>query len=224
MFNKQIPLASSVAMLVDQIVEFMDKWPNAALTSNIVNATTYLNLPNDTHAMLNKVGESWVHELILVLESKNVSQMFNDDVHQMSTCFAQIGRMVQLVTSVAELSSGGDLWLKFRQIYDKSKIKPVLIFVEDLPNLGVTALHTFINSERLLDFFELYLEGRVNTCDIDKYLILPSYIRKGNLMSSIANLCHQLIRSNDLLTVNDFLPFYYPVEVNKIHNNNRCNL
>lgn len=117
------------------------------------------------------------------------------------------GKLFQLLESVIELASGGDIWQKVRIVYDSSRMKPLLNLVEDMPSILITAVETFVSSERIDDFLQKLSLGQLNPCDIDRYLIPPSYMRRKGILSSITNFCQKIVMSNRPLTWTDLLPF-----------------
>ena len=89
----------------------------------------------------------------------------------------------------------------------------MLTILEDLPNLAITIVDTFVNSERLNDFVERLLAGKVNICDIDKYLIPPNFVRNKGILSSITIVCQKIINGGEKLKAEDFLPLDFYAEV-----------
>lgn len=162
--------------------------------------TTWNNLSKETWSLILKSEKSWIHEY------QNLS-WYRFDMTRMhdSNYHVNASRLFQLLESVIDLASGGDIWQKLRVTHESSKIKPLLTLVEDMPNLLITAADTFISSERLDDFVRKLFFGQVHLCDIDRYLIPPSYMRKKGLLSSITNFCQKM--NSNSLTWMDFLPF-----------------
>jgi len=200
-FSRSTPLTMSLTKLLDVVSNFTTASPGVSLTSNIFNVTTWKNLSNETWTLILKSEKSWIHNY------RN-SAWYKFNVTSYGTDYL-IGsrRLFQLLESVVDLMSGGDIWQKLRVMHETSKLKPLLTLVEDMPNLLITVADTFISSERLDDFIQKLPLGLVHPCDIDRYLIPPSYMRKRGLLSSITNFCQKIIMSDEQLTWTDLLPF-----------------
>ncbi|XP_033223873.1 phospholipid-transporting ATPase ABCA1 isoform X3 [Belonocnema kinseyi] len=201
--QKVTPLSKSVSLLLDQIIELRSKYPKLVFQSTILNSTTWRYLPIETWRMINQTELSWVNKL--------VTEYFPDE-----SLMGQVHRVPQVLTSVLELLSGGDIWQKLRVIYEGSKIKPLLTIVEDLPNLAITLVDTFVNSERIGDFAEQFFSGKVKLCDIDRYLIPPNFVRKKGILSSITIVCQKII-NGEKLRAEDFLPLDFYAEKNRLY-------
>ncbi|XP_067204074.1 uncharacterized protein ldd isoform X2 [Linepithema humile] len=198
---RSIPLTMSLTRLLDIVSNFTSTSPRVALKSNIFNATTWKNLSNDTWALILKSEKSWIY-------SYQYSMWYRFNVTSSNAEYlSNSSRLFQLLESVVDLASGGDIWQKLRVMYESSKFKPLLTLVEDMPNILITAVDTFVSSERLDDFIQKLLLGNVHPCDIDRYLIPPSYMRKKGLLSSITNFCQKIVLSRKRLTWTDLLPF-----------------
>lgn len=171
-----------------------------SLRSNIFNVTTWGHLSNETWALILKSEKSWIHQY------RN-SAWYKFNVTSRGTDYL-VGarRLFQLLESMVDLASGGDIWQKLRVMHETSKLKPLLTLTEDMPNLIITAVDTFVSSERLDDFLQKLPLGQVHPCDVDRYLIPPSYMRKKGLLASITNFCQKIVRSDEKLTWTDLLP------------------
>lgn len=189
----------SLTNLLDVVSNITNAMPGLSLKSNIFNVTTWQNLSNETWTMIVKMEKSWVHEY-----QKSLWYGSNTNTDHL----VGSSRVLQLLEAVIDLASGGDIWQKLRSMHDEtSKLKPLLTLVEDTPNLLITAVDTFVSSERLDDFIQKLFLGLVNPCDIDRYLIPPSYMRKRGLLYSITNFCQKIIMTNQNLLWTDLLPF-----------------
>ncbi|XP_043481651.1 ATP-binding cassette sub-family A member 13 isoform X2 [Leptopilina heterotoma] len=195
------PLSKSVSLLLKEIMKLSSQNPKVILKSNIFNATTWRNIPIDgiTWRTINRTELSWVN--------KFAREYFPND-----SLMGQMYRVPQVLVSIMELLSGGDIWQKLQIIYKDSKIQPLLTIVEDLPNLVITVVDTFINSERLNDFAELLFAGKVKLCDIDKYLIPPKFIKKKKILTSITDVCQKFVNGAVKLKTEDFLPLDFYAE------------
>ncbi|XP_020291877.1 uncharacterized protein LOC109858741 isoform X2 [Pseudomyrmex gracilis] len=202
-FSRSTPLTLSLTNLLDVVSNVSSTMPGLSLKSNIFNVTTWQNLSNETWIMIVKMEKSWIHQKSLWYGSTNTDHLVGSS------------RVLQLLEAVIDLASGGDIWQKLRGMHDEtSKLKPLLTLVEDTPNLLITAVDTFVSSERLDDFIQKLFLGLVNPCDIDRYLIPPGYMRKRGLLYSITNFCQKIIMTNQNLLWTDLLPF------NEKYNNN----
>lgn len=191
----------SLTRLLDTVWNLTRTSPELSLKSNIFNVTTWQNLSNETWALILKSEKSWIHEY------QNFSwYRFNMTLHN-TNYFVDAGRLFQLLESVVELASGGDIWQKLRVMHESSKIKPLLNLVEDMPSILITAVETFVSSERLDDFLQKLFLGQLHPCDIDRYLIPPNYMRRKGLLSSITNFCQKIVMSDKGLMWTDILPF-----------------
>lgn len=198
-FLRLTPLTTSLTKLLDIVSNFTVVSPGVSLRSNIFNVTTWKNLSNETWALILRSEKSWIH------------QYRNFPWYKVTSHDADylIGsrRLFQLLESVVDLMSGGDIWQKLRVMHETSKLKPLLTLAEDMPNLLITAVDTFVSSERLDDFIQKLLLGQVHPCNIDRYLILPSYMRKSGMLASITNFCQKIVMSDEQLIWTDLLPF-----------------
>lgn len=140
-------------------------------------------------------------------------KVIEQNINYQFLLFSSFFRVPQVLLSILELLSGGDIWQKLKIIYEDSKIKPLLTIVEDLPNLVITVVDTFVNSERLNNFAELLFEGKVKLCDIDKYLIPPKFVKKKRILSSITDVCQKFVNGAEKLKPEDFLPLDFYAEV-----------
>ncbi|XP_019697173.1 ATP-binding cassette sub-family A member 13 isoform X1 [Harpegnathos saltator] len=200
---KSTSLVMSLTKLLDTVSNITRTSPGLSLSSNIFNVTTWQNLSNETWALILKSEQSWIHEY-------QHSSWYRFDVkYDHHRYYMDAGRLLQLLESVIELASGGDIWQKLRVMHESSKLKPLLNLVEDMPNLLITAVETFVSSERLDDFLQRLLSGELHPCDIDRYLIPPSYMRRKGILSSITNFCQKIVMSDKGLTWTDILPFDY---------------
>lgn len=203
MLSKLTPLTKSLTKLLDVVSNFTAASPGVSLRSNIFNVTTWGNLPNEIWALILRSEKSWIHQY------RNSTwyrfNMSHDTSHDTNYLIGA-RRLFQLLESVIDLTSGGDIWQKLRIMHETSKLKPLLTLVEDMPNLIITAADTFVSSERLDDFIQKLPLGQVHPCDIDRYLIPPSYMRKKGLLASITNFCQKIIMSDEPLIWTDLLP------------------
>lgn len=197
-FSRPTPLAMSLIKLLDDVSNFTAALPGVSLKSNIFNATTWQNLSNETWALIFKSEKSWIH---------NNQNSLLYKFHVKSSFLVDSSRLFQLLESVIDLTSGGDIWQKLRVMHETSKLKLLLTLVEDMPNLLITAVDTIVSSERLDDFIHKLVLGQVHPCDIDRYLIPPNYMRKKGLLSSISNYCQKIVMSDKYLTLTDLLPY-----------------
>ncbi|CAK9819447.1 ATP-binding cassette sub-family A member 13 [Anthophora plagiata] len=195
-------LSSSVTKVIDAVINLRAREKGVFVKSNIFNSTTWKNISNETMSLIRVAGQSWLHKMF----TKNESSSRSDTLIGSPDSFDKLIRMYQLLDATVELLAGGDVWQKLRIIYENSRVKPILTLIEDLPNLVVTGVDTFVKSERLNDFVEKLAFGSVEPCDIDKYLIVPSFVRKKVLLSSITNFCQKIVHAEKLLTLIDILP------------------
>lgn len=220
--GKNISL-QKIEPLSKSLTKFLDIWMKLevstyykiSVVSNIFNITTWQNLSNVTRKLIHNAEKSWIHKLILELsplENEIIFQSFAElDYNSVHKLFANhplnaLRQIFQLGEFWTDIMSGGDIWQKFKTTFELSKVKVLLNLIEDSPNLIITLLDTFINSERLNDFAEKFLSGSVNACDIDKYLIPSSYIRKKGILGSITNFCQKIVYSNVTMDIQDFRP------------------
>ncbi|KAL0111880.1 hypothetical protein PUN28_013230 [Cardiocondyla obscurior] len=199
--SKSIPLAMSLTTLLDIVSNFSAASPGVSLGSNIFNVTTWGSLSNDTWTLISKSETSWIHHY------RN-SAWYRFNVTSYRTDYL-VGarRLFQLLESVIDLTSGGDIWQKLRVMYDNSQLKSLLTLAEDMPNIAITAVDTFVSSERLDDYIQKFFLGQVHPCDIDRYLIPPSYVKKRGLLASITNFCQKIVTSDKQVTWMDLLPY-----------------
>lgn len=199
-------LCSSVAKLLDAALNLEAReGPSLSVRSKIFNSTTWRNLSNETWSAISKAGQSWIHKY--AIKARDPASMEAADP------ITKLMRAYQLVDVTIELVGGGDVWQKLRVAYENSKVKPVLTLMEDLPNLVVSGVDTFVKSERLNDFVEKLSVGKLHPCDIDKYLIVPSFVRKKVLLSSVTNFCQKIVLTEGRLTLIDILPLDAKYEV-----------
>nr|XP_012136751.1 PREDICTED: uncharacterized protein LOC100878441 isoform X3 [Megachile rotundata] len=198
------PLGPSLTKLLDEVIKLHEREPNLIVQSKIFGSTTWRKLSNETLSVIRKTGESWAHKY--VVESRN--RAHSKTVESMGSAhpLVKVLNMYQLLDATVELLTGGDIWQKLRVIYENSRVKPILTLIEDIPNLVVSCVDTFVKSERLNDFVEKLTFGKLHPCDIDKYLIVPSFVRKKVLLSSVTNFCQKIVYADRQLTLIDVLP------------------
>ncbi|XP_026675626.1 uncharacterized protein LOC108632621 isoform X2 [Ceratina calcarata] len=197
-------MSSAVTKLLDAAFAFHEKYPNVVLRSNIFSARTWQHMSNETLSIVYTAGQSWLKRC--AMNEKLEGRIRLSSSIGASDPVTRLIRMYQLIDATVELLAGGDVWQKLRTLYESSKMKPLLTLIEDLPNLVVSGVDTFVKSERLSDFVEKLSFGRVHLCDIDKYLIVPSFVRKKALLSSVSNYCQKIVLSDKRLTLIDILP------------------
>ncbi|KAK9294638.1 hypothetical protein QLX08_010802 [Tetragonisca angustula] len=200
---KLTSLSSSVVKLLDTALNLQaGRQPALVVKSRIFNGTTWKNLSNETWSVIGRAGETWIRKSARFVENRENRTRLNEATDP----FTKLARAYQLLDASAELLAGGDIWQKVRAVYESSRVKPILTLIEDLPNLAVAGVDTFVKSERLNDFVEKLSLGKVHPCDIDKYLIVPSFVRKKVLLSSITNFCQKIVLNERRLTLIDILP------------------
>lgn len=188
----------SLIKLLDVVLNLTDASPDVTLRSNILNVTTWQNLPNETWLLITKSEKYIIDDYMKRLQHS----YFDTD-----NFIFDSSRMFYLLDFVTDLISGGDIWQKLRVIYEASRVKPLLTLLEDMPNLLITAVDTFVSSERLDDFVQKLFHGQLEMCDIDRYLIPPSYMRKRGLLYSITNFCQKIVMNERPLSWSDLLAF-----------------
>ncbi|XP_076237165.1 lipid droplet defective [Calliopsis andreniformis] len=196
--NKLTPLRASFVKFLDVVLNLTSETPDLTLKSNIFNSTTWSNLSNETLSLINTAGQIWVHEII---ENSKLDTVFG-----VSDPFTKLVRIYHLLDTTLDLLAGGDVWQKLRVIYENSKMKPLLTLIEDIPNVVISVVDTFVKTDKLNSFIEKLALGKAHPCDIDKYLVVPSFARKKVLLSSVANFCQKLLFADRQLTLFDVLP------------------
>ncbi|KAK2584735.1 hypothetical protein KPH14_007066 [Odynerus spinipes] len=200
---KSTPLSSSLTKFLKAIDKTLI-FNGITVKSNIFNMTTWKHLSNETRTMLRKAEVFWIYES---LEYKRPDKFETDPWLMQLYPYVKITRSVQLLNFLTDVLSGGDIWQKLRTAYENSRIKPLLTLIEDMPNIVFTGIDTFLTSERWNDFAEKFIAGQVNLCDIDRYLIPPSFVKKMGLFSSIGNFCQKIIMNRETSPDKyDFLP------------------
>ncbi|XP_043253492.1 retinal-specific phospholipid-transporting ATPase ABCA4 isoform X1 [Colletes gigas] len=178
--TKSTPLSSSLARLADTALNLSSTAPRLTVRSKIFDSTTWRNLSNETLSLLRRTEQVWARRWQLI-------------------------RIYQLMDATIDLLAGGDVWQKIRIIYENSKMKPILTLIEDMPNIAVSVADTFVRTDRLTDFVVKLALGKAHPCDVDKYLIVPSFVRKKVLLSSITNFCQKFVLTDRELTWIDVL-------------------
>ncbi|XP_076284763.1 lipid droplet defective isoform X2 [Lasioglossum baleicum] len=204
--TKLTPLNTSLGKLAEAMLSLLSNVPHLKLQSNIFDQKTWTSLSNDTVSKIRSVGRSWVHWYATEAKNSKPGQSKLDRFFQTEDTFVKITRVYQLLDASVDLMIGGDVWQKLRYLYEGSKVKPVLTLIEDTPNIVVSIVDTFLKSDRLDQFLEKLAKGKAHPCDLDKYLIVPGFVRKKVLLSSIANFCEKLVFSEKQLTWLDVLP------------------
>lgn len=202
---KSTPLPLSLIKLLDAIIKIISSNDDIIVRSNIFNSTTWRNLSLDTWGIIKNAEASWIYENIKLERAPKKLDELSDPLIIRSYPYVTVIRLVRLLNFLTDLLSGGDIWQKLRNVYENTKVKPILTLIEDMPNLVVTVVDTFLTSERLNDFVEKLYLGQVNPCDIDRYLIPSSFVRKKGLLSSITNFCQNVLANDKFPTVLDFL-------------------
>ncbi|XP_076760468.1 lipid droplet defective [Xylocopa sonorina] len=197
--TKVTPLSSSVPKLLDAIFNLETNGSNIVIKSNIFNITTLRDLLNETSVDERDDKRNWLHSYAV--------QVAESSRGNLRIIYPTLVRQFQLMDAAYDILAGGDIWQKLRNAYENAKLKPLLTLIEDLPNLVISAVDTFVKSERLNDFMEKLALGEVYPCYIDKYLIVPSFVRKKVIVSSISNFCEKLLYGFNWRTyLTDVLP------------------
>ncbi|XP_015191826.1 PREDICTED: uncharacterized protein LOC107074670 isoform X2 [Polistes dominula] len=218
---KSTPLSVALIKLSDALTKIVSSYDNIIVRSNIFNATTWKNLSSDTWDIIKTAEASWVYKII---EDEKPPEKLDESSKSLilhSYPYVKIVQSVRLFNFLMDLLSGGDIWQKLRNAYENSKVQPILTLIEDMPNLVLTSVDTFLTSERLNDFAEKLFLGRVNPCDIDRYLIPPSFVRKKSLLSSISNFCLNVLANDKFPMAQDFLSLDVKIERNLIASNDK---
>ena len=199
-------LSASFSKLVDAALNVTSNAPDLVVMSKIFNSTTWSSLSNDTLSLMRGSMRIWAHRSTIGGRNKFADRSKLDEIFGAPDSFTSLVRICQLLDSTTDLLAGGDVWQKLRVIYESSKVKPVLTLIEDMPNVVVSAVDTFVRSDRLNDFVGMLSSGKAHPCDVDKYLIVPSFVRKKVLFSSVANFCQKFVLADRQLTLIDILP------------------
>ncbi|XP_076548743.1 lipid droplet defective isoform X1 [Osmia lignaria lignaria] len=199
------PLSVSLTKLLDEVLNLHSREPNLKVESRVFSSATWKGLSNETLSLIREMGQSWSRKYIGESKSK-VYPKVNELIGSSSDPLSKVFRMYQILDATVELLAGGDVWQKLRVIYENSRVKAILTLIEDIPNLVVSCVDTFVKSERLNDFVEKLAFGKLHPCDIDKYLIVPSFVRKKVLLSSVTNFCQKIVYADRQLTLIDLLP------------------
>ncbi|XP_078047717.1 lipid droplet defective isoform X2 [Augochlora pura] len=205
--TKLTPLNASLGKLVKAMSTLLSTVPDLEVYSSILDTNTWLNMSNDTVTEIRNVGRSWVHWFVQDAKNAKTGQSKVDQFFQTENTFGKLIGAYQLMDASIDLMAGGDAWQKLRNHYESSKIKPLLTLIEDTPNIVVSVVDTFLKSDRLDQFLEKLATGKAHPCDLDKYLIVPGFVRKKVLLSSIANFCEKIVFAEKQLTIVDWLPY-----------------
>ncbi|OAD61200.1 ATP-binding cassette sub-family A member 13 [Eufriesea mexicana] len=205
--SRPIQLSSAVIKLLDATLSLQtDGEFKIVVKSRIFNSTTWRNLSNETLSGIREVN-------------LNMAKATLKELSRSPKQFAKLVRTIHVLDFTLDLLAGGDVWQKLRIVYENSRVKSILTLIEDLPNLVVSGVDTFVKSERLNDFVEKLAFGKVHPCDIDKYLIVPSFVRKKVLLSSITNFCQKIVLTERQLTLIDILPLDVKYEEGRMARN-----
>lgn len=199
--SKLTPLSASSVKFLDTLLNLTAEVPDLTLKMSILSSATWRTISNETLSVIRRTGEIWVHNIIEKIELKDKYNTTRSYVP-----FTRLNAMFHILDSSVDLLAGGDVWQKLRVIYENSKMKHLLTLIEDLPNIVVSVVDTFVKTDRLDDFVEKLSLGKAHPCDVDKYLTVPSFVRKKGLLSSIANYCQKLVYGDSNLEVMDVLP------------------
>ncbi|XP_053973403.1 uncharacterized protein LOC128873691 isoform X1 [Hylaeus volcanicus] len=204
------PLSASLAKLTEVASSLLSEAPHLTVESKIFDSATWRNLSNDTLSLLDKTAKTLVRYDRYAISAKTKLNEIN-----WPDMLDKLVRMFQLLDVTIEMLAGGDVWEKIRFVYENSEMKPILTLIEDMPNIVVSVVETFVKSDRLADFIENLAIGIAHPCDIGKYLIVPSFVRKKVLLTSIANVCHNFVLTDRQLTFVDVLPLDGKYELKK---------
>ncbi|CAL7936973.1 unnamed protein product [Xylocopa violacea] len=185
-------LSSSVPKLLDAILNLQTNGSNVVIKSNIFNITTWRNMSNETSTYVHGDMTKWLYNYAV--------QVARSSHGKLLYLYPKLVQQLQLMDAALDILAGGDIWQKLRNVYENARLKPFLTLIEDLPNLVISGVDTFVKSERLNDFVEKLAFGEVYPCYIDKYLIVPSFVRKKVVVSSISNFCQKLFYTLDRRT------------------------
>nr|XP_033323682.1 uncharacterized protein LOC117218991 isoform X1 [Megalopta genalis]XP_033323683.1 uncharacterized protein LOC117218991 isoform X1 [Megalopta genalis]XP_033323684.1 uncharacterized protein LOC117218991 isoform X1 [Megalopta genalis] len=205
--TKLTPLNASLGKLVKAVSTLLSTVPDLEVRSSIFEAKTWLGMSNDTLTEIRNVGRSWVHWYAQDAKNAKAGQSKVERFFETDDTFGKLIGMYQLVDASIDLMAGGDVWQKLRNHYEASKVKPLLTLMEDTPNIVVSIVDTFLKSDRLDQFLGKLATGKAHPCDLDKYLIVPGFVRKKVLLSSIANFCERIVFTDKPPVMADWLPF-----------------
>ncbi|XP_043289977.1 uncharacterized protein ldd isoform X2 [Venturia canescens] len=223
-FYEPVINASPIFRQVEPLSKTLTKFINALenrrtssgkriqLVSNVLNSTTWLSLAED----IRDAEKSWAHKLATTYSRKDGSFQVGRAIS--SDALLTLMQAQEIAAFLFDIFAGGDVWSKMKINHETPRSKAVYSLIEDTPNLVVTFIDTFANSERLNDFFKRFLQGSVNGCDIDKYLIPPGYIRRKGYLSSIGNFCQKFIYDNASVSYDDLLPITFWIR--SLHSSN----
>ncbi|XP_066598930.1 uncharacterized protein ldd isoform X2 [Prorops nasuta] len=207
--HKTTPISFSMIKLLEAGLNIESGGSKFMMKSNVINATTWKKLKEETWSIIRKAEESWIHWVLAKTnQALDYSKLDSkaDFISKNTRGLVDSSRIFQILDFLADIFTGGDLWQKLRTRYEGSKIKPLLNLIEDIPNLLITTADTFLSSEKLGDFIEKLVQGQVDPCDIDKYLNVPAFMRKKGLLSTITNFCKKIALKTNSLSKIDFMP------------------
>ncbi|XP_024944655.1 uncharacterized protein LOC107271675 isoform X2 [Cephus cinctus] len=210
------PLSTTIISFIDIFINLTTAYPELSFRSNLINATTWRNLPTDTKLELIKFQKSWIRSLMR--ESRitfstsgrsgnNKRNETGNETWDNAFDLVRMNRFLKIVSGLVHWISGGDIWQKVRDSYKESKIEPLLDVIEELPNLLASGVDTFLYSNQLNDYILGLFAERNDICDFDHFLLVPSFIHDDSLRSRLRNFCTKVLKSQENLSSKDFVPF-----------------
>lgn len=216
------PLTQSFAEFLNAWKKIIDISGNLKFKSNIVNATILLELPNETQEVIHESKEIIIRKFIQELNPIDHEFIYHSrseiDVakirgqlrdHPLTAAW----RLAKIGQIWIDIATNEDPWQALRvKTSDNWKLQALLNLIEDTPNLFISTIDTFLNSERLTDFLNKFLTGQLNACDIDKFLIQSKYIKKKKIVSRITDFCRLIVSSdNHFLSAKNMDQYFKPL-------------
>lgn len=214
--NKLTPLKFSVRRFLAVVIDLTEAHPRLSVQSDAFNAKTFQSLPNDTWFLINRAVGSWVHHIFANDKGSSASgeevtrwpatSIDGDTLAPRVDPFVRASKLAQVLAGVTDLFSGGDVWQKLRNVYERSRVKLLLELVEATPDLVIATVETFIATDKITEFVNKLFTGRAMPCDVDSYLVPPKYIRNKGYINVLNHFCKDVL-SKHFINAHEFLDF-----------------
>ncbi|XP_044002930.1 uncharacterized protein LOC122848731 isoform X2 [Aphidius gifuensis] len=205
------------------LFEFLDAWinvnnnsgKNLQFKSNIINTSTWLKLPDEAKSLISDSQNIVMHKIFQQFNLFNNELKSSSDIVEIYNTFGDsplgaLWKIIHVGDIWTDIVTSEDAWGTLKNLTIKNqRLKIMLNLIEDMPNLFISTIDTYLNSERLTDFLKKIFSGQVNACEISKYLIPSKYIKKKNIISSITDFCQFIVSNNKQQLLNTSMEEYF---------------
>ncbi|XP_048511619.1 ATP-binding cassette sub-family A member 13 isoform X2 [Athalia rosae] len=194
--NKNLQRESSLSEYLANVISasfgLSRSHPSVKFKTNIFNVTTWRNLDNNTWSIIENTEESWLRDY-LQLDSSGMEEWNPTYPSPRIAMTERFDYFIQLSNLLVNLASGGDMWSKLRTLYESNpEMNATLSLAEGLPNLMLTIVNTFFNGEITNSSVGSLIDGKVNLCEFNKYLIEPRHMQGEGFLGNFTQSCQRM--------------------------------